>query len=164
MRCPLKNDEIGEVLLDYCARKLTPEVSAEVGRHVQTCPECTAFCSAQERVWTALDDWAAPPVSENFARELYDRIDRFENKSWVRRLVGERFARRPALSLGAACTALVLGLMVRGPVNQPVVSPVPAAPHYQEASRAELEPEQVEQALEDLEMLKQLSVSSTQNL
>jgi hypothetical protein len=107
-----------------------------------------------------MDNWEPPPVSENFDRELYARIDGFEKKNWVRRLVGERFAWRPALSLGAACTALILGLMVRGPVMQPV----PVAPQNYETSKADVEPEQVEQALEDLEMLKQLSVSTAQNL
>lgn len=160
MHCPLQNGEIAEVLLDYWARKLPPTVASEVDRHVQSCAECSAYCSAQGHVWSAMDNWEPPPVSENFDRELYARIDGFEKKNWVRRLVGERFAWRPALSLGAACTALILGLMVRGPVMQPV----PVAPQNYETSKADVEPEQVEQALEDLEMLKQLSVSTAQNL
>jgi len=97
-------------------------------------------------------------------RELYARIDGFEKKNWLRRLVGERFAWRPALSLGAACTALVLGFMVHGPVMQPLVAPVSVGLQNHETSKADVEAEQVEQALEDLEMLKQLSVSSAQNL
>jgi hypothetical protein len=164
MHCPLQNGEIAEVLLDYCARKLPPTAASEVDRHVQSCAECSAYCSAQGHVWSVMDDWEPPPVSENFDRELYARIDGFEKKNWWRRLVGERFAWRPALSLGAACTALILGLMVRGPIMQPVVAPVSVAPQNHETSKADVEPEQVEQALEDLEMLKQLSASSAQNL
>lgn len=165
MHCPLRNSgEIAQVVLDYCAGTLSPAVTAEVERHVQTCEECSAFCAAQKQVWTALDNWETPVLSESFDRKLYARIDRFEKKSWVRRLVGERFAWRPVLSVGAACTALVLGLMVRDPISQHGSPPASVAPQYHETSKVEVEPEQVEQALEDLEMLKQLSVSNTQSL
>jgi anti-sigma factor RsiW len=151
MQCPVLNVEHAEILLDYCAGKLAPESRTEFERHLEQCPECKEYCGT----WTALDVWEPEPVSENFDASLYARIASFENRSWWM-----RWAWRPALSLGAACAAMAVTLFVHAPVNQPKA---PVSMH--ETTRIEtVEPEQLERTLEDLEMLKQLSPSNTQNL
>lgn len=158
MHCPLQNGENAEVLLDYCARKLSPAATLELERHMQSCGDCRSFAGGQQHVWSALDSWEAQPVSPAFDRKLYSRIEEFESRNWLRRWMGDGFAWRPALSFGAACAALTVMFVVQAPVKQSV------APQYHETTKVEVEPEQVERALEDLEMLKQLSISNTQNL
>ena len=156
MHCPIQNGENAEVLLDYCARKLSPTAAAELEGHMEACPDCRSFSLAQRHVWSALDVWESQPVSQDFDRRLYARIDQFENRSWWQRWTGDCFAWRPALSLGAAaCGALAVALVVHNPVSQPVVEP-----QFQGTKIETVEPEQVERALEDLEMLKQLSPST----
>jgi anti-sigma factor RsiW len=152
MQCPIENTQQTDILLDYCANKLSPESAAEFERHMQSCSSCAAFSSAQRHVWTALDTWEAAPVSEDFNRRLYARIEQDQKQpSWQRWL-----AWRPAMSLAAAVAAVVMFVLFNtDAANQRVV---------QETSRADVDAEQVELVLEDLEMLKQLSPSNSQNL
>jgi hypothetical protein len=151
MHCPIQNTENSEILLDYCARKLSPEATAEFERHMVGCADCRSFAEKQRTVLSALDAWEAPPVSEDFDRKLYARIEAVETRSWWRRWLEDGFGWKPALSFGAASAAVAVAFFVY-------------APQLQENRKLEIEPEQVERALEDLEMLKQLSGTGTQNL
>jgi anti-sigma factor RsiW len=147
MNCPIHNSE---VLLEYCAGKLLPDAAAEFERHMSVCPECGSIARSQHHVWLALDTWEMEPVSQGFDRKLHMRIEEFEGRSWWRRLAGAGVAWRPALSLGAACAAIVVALVIYTPANRPP------------DTKVEVEPEQVERALDDLEMLKQLSSTGSQ--
>jgi len=159
MNCPVQDRENAEVLLEYCARKLPSSSIAEFDRHLESCPECSKFASAQQHVWSALDMWEAEPVTDSFDAKLYNRIQAFEEKSWWKRLIGDGVAWKPALSLGAACAALVVVTFIHP------VKPPGGTPSYREKTKVEtVEVEQLERTLEDLEMLKQLSVSNAQNL
>ena len=161
MQCPMENADHAEVLLDYCARKLSGKPLEDFERHLEVCPKCKEFCSRQEALWSTLDIWEAEPVGAEFDNKLCARIESFENRSWWQRLAGRGFAWRPAVSLAGACAALAVALLVHGPVNPPKVAPV----NVHETTRVDaLEPEQIERALEDLEMLKQLSPSNSQKL
>jgi anti-sigma factor RsiW len=155
MQCPIENTaktEETDILLDYCANKLSPECAAEVERHMKSCSACASFSSSQRHVWTALDSWEPAPVSEDFNRRLYARIEQDQKQpSWQRWL-----SWRPAMSFAAAMAAVVMFVLINtDAANQPTV---------QETSRADVDAEQVELVLEDLEMLKQLSASNSQNL
>ena len=159
MHCPSQNPETANVLLDYSARKLTPQATTELERHLESCPECKTLSLQQHALWTALDSWKAAPVNEDFDRKLYSRIEEFESRSWVRRWFADGFAWRPALSFGTACAVLAIAFVWNTPPYNHSVTNL----KVQEGARVEVEPEQVERALEDLDMLKQLS-SNTQNL
>ena len=76
MNCPLKRVETTDLLLEYSARRLDASRAAALGRHVEACAECSAFLAGQRAVWDALDEWEAPPVSMDFNRRLWQRIDR----------------------------------------------------------------------------------------
>jgi hypothetical protein len=156
MQCPVRHAEHAEILLDYCAGKLSQDSLTAFESHRENCAECKEFCAKQQAAWTALDVWEPEPVSEKFDSALYARIAAFENRSWW-----QRWAWRPALSLGAACAAMAVALFVQTPIHPPKA----AAPAVRETTRVEtLEPDQLERTLEDLEMLKQLSPSNTQTL
>jgi anti-sigma factor RsiW len=154
MQCPIENTQQTDILLDYCANKLSPESAAEFERHMQSCSSCASLASTQRHVWTALDAWEAAPISEDFDRRLYARVE--EAQAQKQRVWQRWFSWRPAMSFAAAMAAVVMFMLINTePANQPVV---------QETSRADVDAEQVELVLEDLEMLKQLSASNSQNL
>ena len=136
MPCPIQN------VLDYSAQKLSPKAAAEFESHMTACTECRSAVASQQQVWQALDEWEVAPVSEDFDRKLRARIEESERKPWW------KLAWRPAWSFAAASAAVAVALFVYAP----------------DSTRIEVEPEQVESALEDLEMLKQLSASGNQDL
>jgi anti-sigma-K factor RskA len=160
MECPSQNSSDSEAILEYCAGKFTAEAVLEFERHVSLCASCNQKVSQQRRMWAALDIWEAPAVSEDFDRKLYARIEESEVQSWWTRCIAGRKAWRPALSVGAVCAAIVLAVAFYTPADQPRVSPAPL-----ETTRVEsVEPEQVERALEDIDMLDQLSPNGSHSL
>src|SRR5438093_183674 len=86
MKCPIENPENAGLLLAYWARKLDPETAGVLERHMETCPACQALHDDQKAVWEALDAWEAPPVSEDFDRRLYGRIEAAAQSSWWERV------------------------------------------------------------------------------
>lgn len=154
MRCPVQ-DGNPEALLSYSARTLSPETLNLLERHMSGCAECRRFAEAQQQVWTALDKWEAAPVSPGFDARLYARIEADGQRSWFRRLTSAGFGWKPALAGGMATLALVAALLIPGQRStDPAQTPDPS----QTQIRAEsLEPEQLETALDDLDMLRQLT-------
>lgn len=147
MQCPLEERESRDVLLDYRAGRLEPGAEVTLGRHVDTCAACAEFVAAQEAALEALDVWPTPPVSADFEQRLYRRIER-EQENCRGRLA--RFP-APKLALAAACGVVVMALFLQ--TGQPVE-------RFQDAKADKVEIEQVESALEDLDMLRQLDQAS----
>jgi anti-sigma factor RsiW len=132
------------VLIDYCAGRLDPQAAAALEEHFAVCAGCRLRMESQRAVWATLDEWAAPPVSAGFNRQLYAKLDRLERSAWW------RLHLRPALSL-AGISVLALGLLVMRP-------PAPVAVPQQQALADTLDADRLEQALDDAEMLRQLSI------
>lgn len=150
MKCPIATRENADVLLDYCARKLDVERTALLERHMEVCPECREFADSQRMVWTALDAWEAQPVSADFNRRLYARIE--NEVSWWQRLlrpVRPMFARQGLPIAAAACLAVMAGILIERPGAVPEV-PTPA---QVEAVQAD----QIDRALEDMELLREFN-------
>ena len=161
MQCPIQTADQSHILLDYCARKLSLEMTATLELHMRSCEACTKFAAAQQQVWSALDTWKDIPASDEFDRSLYGRIDQHEQSSWWKRLWTSgtaSFGWKPAMPVAAACLTAAIVLLYT-----PAAPPV--APLYENSKTETIEPEQVERNLEDLEMLKQLSINpGSQNL
>jgi hypothetical protein len=154
MRCPIETQENAELLLSYSARKLSPESTAILEAHMEVCPQCREFRDGQRTLWEALDQWEARPISADFNRRLYRKIEEQEQLGWWDRIfgAGRPMFLRPALPLAAtACIVLVAGLMIDGPGR--VAAPVAENPQVREV-------EQVERTLEDMEMLRQFNLVS----
>jgi len=75
MNCILDNPENAQVLLDYGTRKLDAQRTATLERHMEICPACREFAAGQRALWEALDSWEAAPVSRDFDRRVYQRIE-----------------------------------------------------------------------------------------
>jgi anti-sigma factor RsiW len=153
MNCPLESRENAGQLLDYCARKLDPDVAAVLERHIAICPACRQFADNQRAVWQALDAWEAEPVSADFNRRLYQRID--QQVSWWDRFVQPL---RPltvrwnvAASMAGVFVVLAAGLLLNRP-------PAPVMTPFTDTAQVEsVQPEQVERALDAMDTLTEFS-------
>jgi anti-sigma factor RsiW len=152
MKCPIETRENAELLLAYCTRELDAESTAILERHMEICPACREFSSGQRAIWEALDTWEAAPVTLDFDRRLYRRIDR--EVSWWQLLMRPL---RPALVrqglsiAAAACLVVMAGVLLQHPASAP-----PAA-QPRSAQVEAFEPDQVEPALDAMHMLGEFS-------
>ncbi len=149
--CPLENGNGTELIVAYGARKLAPEAEAAFVRHMASCSKCREMASAQQAVWSALDAWTPEPVSSNFDQRLYQRIAADERGTWWQRLIRADWSWRPAMPVAAACAVMLAAFLIQRPASAP-------APQSQSQPRVRIE--QVQRALDDIEMLKQLGVES----
>jgi hypothetical protein len=158
MNCPLETRENAQLLLDYCTRKLEPGPAAVLERHIAICDACREFARGQRAVWQALDAWEAAPVSLDFDRRLYHRIE--AHVSWWSLLL--RPFRRPfdtvTLRRGLNAAAMACLLVVAGIVlERPAISPIPPPKDVSETQVDSVQPEQVERTLDAMEMLNEFS-------
>ena len=152
MKCPIETPENAQLLLAYCTRKLNAESTAIIERHMEICPACRQFSSCQRAVWEALDAWEAAPVTVDFDRRLYQRIDR--EVSWwhlLMRPLRPMLVRQGLPIAAAACLLVVAGVMLQHPASAP-----PAAqPHSAQVETPQ--PDQVDHALDAMHMLGEFS-------
>ena len=150
MNCPMESGGNSEHLLDYAAGRLKPGARAQMQEHVAACPVSREFAGGQRAVWQALDAWEPAAVSMDFDRRLYARIER--HVSWWTRLTRplNPLFRHAVPVVAAAGVVITAGLLL----NRPAA--VPAAPEHS-AQVEVLQPEQVEHALDDMEMLRELN-------
>jgi hypothetical protein len=162
MQCPLTKEN-SEILLDYCARGLTPEMTAEFENHMESCADCRAFSDAQKAVWEGLDDWQPMSISQDFDKKLYARIEQHENSGWWNRLwhrsMWQPGSFGPALPVATACVTLALGVLLYLPWNKP-----PADPQAPQSKMESSDLDQLETTLEDIEMFRQLTPPPRSNI
>jgi hypothetical protein len=153
MNCPLETRENAQLLLDYCTRKLEPETAAILERHIAICDSCREFADSQRAVWQALDAWEAAPVSPDFDRRLYRRIE--AQVGWWNLLL--RPFRPLTLRRTLPATAMAGLLVIAGVLlERPAISPVPALP-TDVVQVDSVQPEQVEHTLDAMDMLNEFS-------
>ncbi len=155
MNCPMESGGNAGYLLDYAAGKLKADARAQMQLHIEACPACREFAGAQQTVWQALEDWDPAEVSLDFDRRLYARIGQ-DGSSWTH--WWNRFMRplnplfRHSVPIAAAAGVIIMaGLLM----NRPPAMPASPVPHS--AQMEALQPEQVESALDDMEMLRQFN-------
>jgi anti-sigma factor RsiW len=149
MQCPQKNSDGAELIIAYVARTLDPENEAAFERHLQSCATCRELASAQRAVWSALDELTPLPVSLNFDARLYQRIAEERQRTWWQRVFHANWSWRPAMPVAAACVVLIAAFLVKS--SGPSVTP---------QAQPKLQIEQVERALDDMDMLKQVGVET----
>ena len=153
MKCPIETRESAALLLAYCTRKLDPQSSARLEEHFGICAACREFKERQLAVWQALDEWEAPPVSPaDFDRRLYQRIA--NEVSWFDRIIRPfrpLLARQGLPIAAAAGLMIVAGVLLEHPAGF-LIAPVPASPQVEIVA-----PDQAEDALEEMEMMRDLN-------
>jgi len=140
------------MLLAYSSGTLETESAVRVQRHLESCPACRQFVEKQSAVWEALDLWDAPPVSADFDRRLYQRIE--QQVSWWDMLLRPF---RPLLQHRSLPIAAAAGVLIMAGIllDRPAIRP--AAPPQQTAQVDALQPDQVEHAIDEVEMLNQFN-------
>lgn len=142
MECPI--DRKREVLIAYCAARLPADEAEAVELHLRECPQCERFVRGQSAVWNRLGEFDAPPVSENFDRLLWARIESGQHDRWWQFPLW-----KPVLSLALACLLIIAAVLVRR-------SALPAVPQQVQAEA--MDAEHIERALDDFEMLRELDL------
>ena len=159
MKCPSESKEHTELLLARCAGKLDPETTMQLDRHLSACPACREFQTRQQAVWQALDAWEVQPVSADFDRRLYRRIEEQAQSSWWSRWMRPSFPSglwSRGVPLAATAGLLLLaGMILERPGK--VVAPEDLAGVRVES----VQPDQVERALDDMEMLRQIRLTTS---
>jgi hypothetical protein len=152
MKCPSETPKSVELLLALSAGKLEGPQTVALAEHAAACPACRAFTAAQDAVWQSLDGWEAPPVSADFDRRLYRRIE--QETSWwdlflrpLRSLMVHR-----ALPIAAAAGLLIaVGLWIERPTALPVAA-------VSEAAQMEpIPPDQAQHAIEEMDLMQEFS-------
>lgn len=156
MTCLLKSEERTGQMLAYCAGTLGAEAAQKLEAHMKSCAECAAEGLQQSRVWKTLDSWQPAPVSADFDRRLFAQINALKAEPWweragnvLREFLQPLFA-QPAFSVSAATLVIAAGFFLDHPVK---ISPFSTSPVAVRVSPVEAD--QVEAALEDMEMLRQ---------
>jgi anti-sigma factor RsiW len=161
MECLRQNERGAEVMVAYVARQLEPTAQIELERHLTACAVCRNWAAEQQAVWDALDAWTPALVSADFDEKLYSRIaeDERGQTGWRRfSRINWTWAFRPAIPVAAACAVLVALFVLRGPLEEPQAQP---GHEQQVAIEQKVSIEQVQRALDDVDMLKQLSLTAT---
>jgi anti-sigma factor RsiW len=156
MECPSKHESSSEVLISYVEGSLSPGKVFAFERHLEVCEQCREITAAQRELWNALDSWMPTQISKDFDQRLYQRIAKDDTAesglSWDPPATWRR-----AMPMAAACAALMVGFLLHTPSSEVNISKVDETvatpgrgPQF----------EQVESALEDFEMLRQLEFHS----
>lgn len=159
--CPLiSGEENADILLDYCNRTLAPQLAELFEKHMESCAACRNFAESQTAVWKALDAFEAMPISDDFNSKVMLRIAQEQKSSWWSRAwnvaTGAGSAPWRPLIPVAAALLLAVGIWVRPSFTDRGVQENGTVVASHTASTQEVE--QVESALEDVEMLRQLGV------
>jgi len=150
MECPLTSGQAAELIVGYRAQTLDSVAAAAFERHLKDCANCRQLSASQQAVWSALEAWEPQPISPDFDQKLFDRIAADERLRWWRRVRLPAWSSGPAVSVAAACAALLAAFLLKTAPSMP--APVPAQPKFQI--------EQVENALDDMDLLKQIGVDN----
>src|ERR1035441_8533117 len=85
MNCPMEARQGSELLLEYTAGRLEACEASALEAHLESCTRCREFARSQKMVWQALEAWEAEPVSMDFDRRLFARIERAPVSWWALR-------------------------------------------------------------------------------
>jgi anti-sigma factor RsiW len=143
MSCPIGSHEQQELLLAYFAGERNTPDAAALEKHLEVCEACRELVASQRAVWSALDEWRAPAASADFNRRLFARIE--QEVSWWDRLMRPfrpLWIRLTVPVAAAACLVIMVGIALDHRLSQP-----------QPVSVEVGQPEQIEHALDDMQML-----------
>jgi len=132
------------------------EAAAKFERHMESCAACRELVSGQKAVWEALDTWETAPVSPDFDRRLYQRIDR--EVSWFDLLLRpfRPLLLRQGLPVAVAAVVMVTaGVMLDRPANPPAAARGDTADIT--AQMETLQPAEIKSALDDMELFQEFN-------
>jgi len=143
------------MLLDYSAGRLDAVRANLLKRHMAECSVCAAFEAGQHQIWQAMEEYSAPPLSADFNRGVWRKIDAAAAEPWYRNLGGllRDGVWKPIFPLAAVVLVVVAGFMFDHRAGK-------ASSHVTTVTVAEAE--QVQNTLEDLQLLQNLNASAAE--
>jgi anti-sigma factor RsiW len=144
-----------QILLDYPAGRLEPETQAALEKHLDGCPACRDAVEAQTAVWNALDAWEPAPVSMDFNRRLWQKIDERAALPWYTALLNWK----PMLPAAAVALLVLAGGLVFERPHERTIQSVAAADGVSVTEPGSVSVTEVDQAvstLDDLQLLQEL--------
>jgi anti-sigma factor RsiW len=151
MTCLQYHPQGAEILMDYSAGKLDATRSIELEAHIAECLACKKAVDGQRRLWETLDAWKPVEVSAGFDATLYNRIAAEEERPWWRRALW-----KPLIPVAAAGVLALTLIRIPPPPSAAVKTPAAAS------ERIDLQ--QVEQALDDMDMLTPVGQTPSRRL
>ncbi len=145
-----------EIIEQIIAQSGRPVLTAEVEAHVGACRTCAKVYLEQQALWRKLDAWEVPEVSPGFDHRLFARIGRRVSEpwaalDWLMRLLQPL---QPRFAVALACILIIATVVVdRGRHTAVPAAPVAAT---QPADREDVQ--QVELALDDIQMLNDFEI------
>jgi hypothetical protein len=144
------------MLLGYVDRQLDAGTMAALDRHVPVCPDCSRVVEAQRAVWSALEAWEPIAAAADFDDHVMARVraeaDGAPSSWWQRFAAAMTASWKPAVPLAAACAVLVGVSVWRGGSGGVAIESA--------ITLDTAEATQVEEALSDVQMLRDLGVAS----
>jgi hypothetical protein len=147
------------LLIAYASRGLDSIQNASLEEHLTACAACREFVQNQRAAWQALDLWEPAPISADFDRRLEQRVA--QEVSWGQRIWGD-LARAfgPVLVHRAVPIAATAVLLVAAGVLLDRPAAPPLTPEHTAAAQMDaLRPDQVVQALDEMDALNQFNHS-----
>ncbi|MBV8845032.1 MAG: hypothetical protein JO307_19675 [Bryobacterales bacterium] len=151
MICLKDNSQGAEILTDYCAGSLEAIRAAEFEAHLHDCGTCRSQVELQRQVWNALDAWPPVEASPGFDARLYARIESEQKRWWRRAMRGLLW--NPLVPAAGAAAMLAIAVLAWIPGEHRAPQPAPSA------SAEKIDVQQVEQALDDMDLLIPVSQS-----
>jgi anti-sigma factor RsiW len=157
MKCPMENVEGEELLLNYVSGALDTQEAASFDAHMLSCAACREFAHGQKAVWRALDLFEPASISADFDRRLYERIEKIScwNRWWdtaVANFSSPMLTHRGLPIAAAAAVLAIAGFIWEHPSATPAKPQSPLSAEVQT-----LQPDQVQHALDDMEMLREFN-------
>jgi hypothetical protein len=153
MKCPLETGKMAEILLEYPTGRLDPAVRAALDKHLVGCEACRDAIDEQTAIWKAMDAWEPAPLSMDFNRRLWQRIDRVAVEPWYSSLAGWK----PMLPTAIAALLLVAGGLVLERPHEFAIQGVSAGDDVSLDGVSVTEVDQAVTTLDDLQLLQQLN-------
>ncbi len=138
--------------------KWTPEDRAQFEQDSQEGLNTAKLLEDQQRLWKLLDSWEAPPVSSDFDRKLYRRIEAAQAAPWYSRAIESLRLRplQPAVPLALATVLVFTGLVVDRSRTAHTSSNTTGVPIV-----SVNDADQIENSLNDLQLLQVYAEPST---
>ena len=131
---------------------LVKAVALEAARGALRGVPCVCTAGQMAGVGCRFDAWEPPPVSVDFNRRLWQRIDRAAELPWYRGLFGALRAAnwKPVFPMAAAVLVIAGGFLLDHPGERAVT------PKGATTGVSVIEADQLEQTLDDIQLLRQL--------
>ncbi len=145
-----------EIVEQIIAQSGRPVLTAELEAHVGACPPCAKVYLEQQALWRQMDAWEVPEVSPGFDNRLFARIGRRVSEPWAAFDWLMRFLQPLQLRFAVALACMLIIATVV--VDRGRHAVVPAVPFAATQLGDREDAQQVELALDDIQMLNDFEI------